>query len=235
MVRADSKSASFSHELLAVRWAVVYAATECIAVVVASLAFATTWQWVVSCALIEGTLLGLGQGWLLHGKHGTLVLRWTLATAAGVLAGRFIEYQADISPAATAMLATSPAVQILGGVVLGAVVGAVSGSFQAMLLRGTVDRPFRWIAVCSAAWALTLPTLLIVGAAAQQLTALTLWQAALAVMGLFIAVGMVAGAIEGVGLSWMLGAAGRESPSLYRFDQRSSIPRRSASLTGLER
>jgi len=65
---------------------------------------------------------------------------------------------------------------------------AVSGSFQAMLLRGTVDRPFRWIAVCSAAWALTLPTLLIVGAAAQQLTALTLWQAALAVMGLFIAV-----------------------------------------------
>lgn len=202
---------------------------------VASLAFAMTWPWVGACALIEGTLLGLGQGWLLHGKRGALVLRWTLATAAGVLAGRFIEYQADISPAATAMLATPPALQILGGVVLGAGVGAASGSFQALLLRGTVDRPYRWIAVCSAAWALTLPALLIVGAAAQQLMALTLWQAALAVMGLFVAVGTVAGAIEGAGLSWMLGASEREGPNAYRFDQRSSIPRRSASLTGLGR
>lgn len=213
----------------------MYAATECIAVVVASLTFAMTWPWVGACALIEGTLLGLGQGWLLHGKHGALVLRWTLATAAGVLAGRFIEYQADISSAATSMLAMPPALQILGGVVLGAVVGAASGSFQALLLRGTVDHPYRWIAVCSAAWALTLPALLIVGAATQQFMTLAPWQAALGVMGLFVIVGTVVGAIEGAGLSWLLGSSERERASAHHFDQRSSIPRRSASLTGLGR
>jgi hypothetical protein len=213
----------------------VYAATECVAVIVASLVVAMTWPWVVGCALIEGTLLGLGQGWLLHGKRGSLVLRWTLATAAGVLIGRFIEYSADISPAAAGVLTLPLALQILAGAVLGAVVGAASGSFQALLLRGRVEHPLRWIAVCSAAWALTLPGLLVVGAAAQQLSALSLWQSALAVIGLFVAVGALAGAIEGAGLAWLFAARELERAGLQRFAQRSRMPLKSASLTGLDR
>jgi len=122
LVRADSKSASFSHELLAVRWAVVYAATECIAVVVASLAFATTWQWVVSCALIEE------RCWVLA-RDGCFTASTARSSCAGrwrqrrVLAGRFIEYQADISRSYgnARHVARGPNSR---GVVLGAVVGA---------------------------------------------------------------------------------------------------------------
>ena len=220
---------------LTLRWAAVYAVTECVAVVVASLVVAMTWPLVALCALIEGTLLGLVQGWLLHGKRGTLVLSWALATAAGVLVGRFIEYSADISPAAVAILGMPLAVQILAGVLLGAVVGAASGSFQALLLHDRVDHPFQWIAICSAAWALTLPGLLLVGAAIEGLSAVALWQGTLAVFSLFLTFGALTGAIEGAGLSWMLRAAGRKHPDVHRFDQRSSMPRRSASLTGLGR
>jgi hypothetical protein len=63
--------------------------------------------------------------------------------------------------------------------------------------------------------------------------ALTLWQAALAVMGLFVAVGTVAGTIEGAGLSWMLGASERKGSNAHRFDQHSSIQVRPIAGRGL--
>jgi hypothetical protein len=191
------------------RWAAVYAVTECIAVVAASLVAATTWPLVLLCAVIEGTLLGFGQGWLLYGKRVSPVLRWVPATIAGVLAGRFIEYGADISPAARTILTMPLEVQILAGLVLGAAVGAASGSFQALLLRGRVAHPLQWIAVSSVAWGVSLPALLLVGAAVEGLSAVTLWQGTLAVLGLFLAIGAVAGAIEGTGLSVMFRAAER--------------------------
>lgn len=93
----------------------------------------------------------------------------------------------------------------------------------------------QWIGACSAACALTLPALLIVGAATEQLSKLALWQGALAVLGLFIVIGAVTGAIEGIGLSNMMRAAGRKKADTYRLDQHSIMPRRSASLTGFGR
>lgn len=194
----------------ALRWAAAYAVTECAAVVAASLVLAMTWQLVVLCALFEGAVLGLLQGLLLHGSRGRLVLNWTLATAAGVLLGRFIEYGADVSPWAAAIIGLPAIVQIVAGVALGAVVGGATGSVQALQLRGKVAHPLGWIAVCSAAWALALPALLFVGAATARLSALPLWQSASLVLGAFVAVGALAGAIEGTGLGWMLRMMGRD-------------------------
>jgi hypothetical protein len=205
--------------------------TECVAVVVACLAVATTWPLVAICALVEGILLGLLQGWLLHGLRVALVLRWTLATAAGLLIGRCIEYGADISPLAAAILEQPLLVQIFGGVALGAAVGAASGSFQALLLRDRMDQPQQWIVVCSIAWAVALPVLLAAGSVVAGLSAVAPWQGALAVVSIFTGIGALTGSIEGAGLARLLRRAGQNTAGT----QRSSMPRRSASLTGFGR
>lgn len=200
-------------------WAGAYAATECIVVVLASLVFATTWPWVALCACVEGALLGLAQGWLLRGIRRRLAFDWTLATVAGLLLGRFIEYTADLSPVAGALLRSPFIVQISAGAALGAIVGAASGSFQALLLRGVIRHPYRWIAVCGAAWALTLPALLVVGFAGEQLSGIPVWRAAVALLVLFAGIGAGTGAIEGLGLTWLLQAPERQCRPVLRLDR----------------
>ena len=131
----------FRSPSVVVWWAATYAATECMVVVLASIVFATTWPWVALCASVEGALLGFAQGWLLRGLRPRLLFNWTLATIAGLLLGRFIEYSADLSPLAAALLRSPFVVQIVAGAALGAVVGAASGLFQALLLRGVILHP----------------------------------------------------------------------------------------------
>jgi hypothetical protein len=194
-------------------WAGAYAAIECMVVVLASLVVATAWPWVALCAAIEGALLGIAQGWLLRGIAGRqLIVAWTAATVAGTLLARGIEFAADNSPPAATILGSPLLVQIAAGALLGAAVGAASGSFQALLLRGTIDRPARWIAVCSAAWAVALPALLAVGVAAEGLSGIPMWRAATALFVLFGAIGALTGAIEGAGLVHLLATpSGRPS------------------------
>jgi hypothetical protein len=201
-----------------VRWAGAYAATECAVVVVASVTLATTWPWVVLVAAIEGTLLGLVQGRLLRDLRPHIVRDWTAATVAGVLLGRAIEFAGDGSPLAGSILSGPLALQVAGGAALGALVGAAAGSFQALILRGRVYRPGRWIAICALAWAIGLPSLLLAGFATGQLSgAVPVWHAVVAILTVFAAIGGVTGAIEGGALALMLRAAGRSQAAHARL------------------
>jgi hypothetical protein len=90
------------------------------------------------------SLLGIAQGLLLRGtgrRH--LILKWTTATIAGTRLARLIEFAADDSPFAGAILGSPLLAQIAAGMALGAIVGTASGSFQATVLRGTIARPAR--------------------------------------------------------------------------------------------
>jgi hypothetical protein len=190
------------------RWAGAYAATECAVVVVASLTVATSWPWVVLVATIEGALLGFVQGRLLRSSRPRFVRDWTLATIAGVLLGRAIEFAGDGSPLAATILHAALALQVIAGAALGACVGAATGAFQAVLLRGRVHRPWRWIAVCALAWSIALPSLLFVGFATGRLSgSVPTWHAVVAILAIFAGIGGVTGAIEGGALAAMLRAA----------------------------
>jgi hypothetical protein len=194
------------------RWAGAYAATECAVVVVASLVPATSWPWVASVAVMEGALLGIVQGRLLRHLRPHVVRDWTLATIAGVLLGRVIEFAGDSSTFAGTILAGPFALQVLAGAALGALVGAAAGSFQAIVLRDQVPRPALWIAVCALAWCLALPSLLFVGFATGQLSGnVPVWHAVVVMLTLFAAIGAVTGAIEGGALAAMLRAASRSA------------------------
>lgn len=201
-----------------VRWAGAYAATECAVVIVASLTLATTWPWVVLVATIEGALLGFVQGRLLRDLGPHTVRDWTLATIAGVLLGRAIEFAGDGSALAGAILSGPLALQIAAGAALGALVGAAAGSFQAVLLRTHVRRSARWVGVCALAWAIALPSLLVAGFATGQLSGtVPVWHAVLAILMVFAAIGGVTGAIEGGALALMLRAAGRSEAAHARL------------------
>ena len=192
------------------RWAGAYAATECAVVIVASLALATSWPWVALVAIIEGALLGFVQGALLRDLGPHFIRDWTLATIAGVLLGRGIEFAGDSSPLAGAILAGPYALQVVAGAALGALVGAATGSFQALLLNHHVRRPALWIAACALAWCIALPALLLAGFATGQLSgSVPLWHAVVVILLLFAAIGAVTGAIEGGALVAMLRGAAR--------------------------
>lgn len=187
------------------RWAVAYAATECAVVIVASLALTTSWPWVALVAVIEGALLGIVQGRLLRDLRPYIVRDWTLATIAGVLLGRVIEFAGDSSAFAGTILAGPFAFQVIAGAALGALVGAATGSFQALLLRDRIRRPALWIALCALAWCIALPALLLAGFATGQFSeSVPVWHAVVVMLALFAAIGAVTGAIEGWGLATML-------------------------------
>ena len=69
------------------------------------------------------------------------------------------------------------------------------------------------------AWALTLPTLLVVGFAAGQLSGIPVWRAAVALLVLFAAIGAVTGAIEGIGLARLLQRPERQCRPVLRLDR----------------
>jgi hypothetical protein len=209
---------NFSSPALTLRWAGIYALTECIVVFVASSTLATTWTGIAGCAVLEGTLLGLGQGLVLYGRRRfQRVLTWTAATLAGVLIGRLIEFTADTSQLAGSLLGANLAVQLLAGAALGACVGAASGMFQSTVLQRDVTAAYRWLLICSAAWALMLPALLLVGRVTAAVSSLPAAGAALALLAVFAAVGAAVGAFEGAGLAGL-----RRAPTPWRIFGRSA-------------
>lgn len=108
---------------------------------------------VVAGGLVEGTGLGVLQGWVLatrwprlsRARYAALTVLvagvgWAAASAPGVLAG-------DSGDAGPPVVLT-----VLGGLGLGVVMGPVLGAAQAVALRGVVRHPWRWVAANTAAW-----------------------------------------------------------------------------------
>lgn len=159
---------------------------------------------IVAGGLIEGVALGgfqaawLGRripglsrvGWIL-----TTVLvagvGWSLASAPSALGG-------DDGQAPPVL------VQVVGGAALGALMGALMGVAQALVLRGRVRHPWRWVSISALAWT---PTMLVIFAGATLPD--ESWSTP-PVIALGAATGLVAGAILGaVSLAFMPTLTGR--------------------------
>jgi hypothetical protein len=191
-------------------WTISYAIIQFVVVVAASLAETMTWPLFAAFAGIEGVLLGLAQGRLLRDFAPRLTLQWTLATVVGVLASRFIEFSIILSPL-TALLQASPApLRFLSDVVIGFVMGAALGAVQAIPLRQTVPHPYRWVAVCGAAYAFGLSSLFLAGLATDKVAQVMSLRAAMTVFSLFAASFLLTGAIEGYGLAWTFSGVTRK-------------------------
>src|SRR5664279_2199476 len=131
--------------------------------VLAFIAVAASWAGVLPVILLEACLLGAGQRWALRRALPGLERGWFMATVAGMIVGRYVQFGADTSAAASTVAALPSLAQIIIGAVLGAVVGAIMAVPQAYALAGRVPRAWRWIVVRSAAWFVALPALMIAG------------------------------------------------------------------------
>jgi hypothetical protein len=187
-----------------VGWMLAYAATECVVVAIASVTLALTWPTIIMCAIIEGAVLGALQGVLLFGRRSQPVLTWTLATIAGVLAGRAIEFCADSSPLSATLLGSSIVIQVIAGVALGLCVGAAMGFAQAFALPNDIRAGYRWVGICSVAWALTLPALLLAGRMIAAISDLPGLLAVAIAFALFATLGALVGLFEGAGLALIM-------------------------------
>jgi MFS family permease len=196
------------------RWIVLCAAAEGLGMA-ATAGAAKTSQWlvgepssgpevavvlllVVAGGLVEGTALGVFQAaglrrWLprLNGRRWVLVtmavagVGWAGASAPAVLAGG-----GGSGP---------PWIVVYGGAaVLGGVMGAVLGAAQALLLRGRVRTPRRWVDANALAWA---PAMMVIFLGAT--TPAADWPA-LAVTGLGAVTGLTGGAVLGLVTGWFL-------------------------------
>lgn len=90
------------------------------------------------------------------------------------------------------------ALVVLGGAGLGAVMGAVLGGAQALVLRGRVRHPWRWVEADAVAWAPAM-AVVVVGASLPSAT----WPV-IAYAAVGAATGLVAGAVLGVVSGWFL-------------------------------
>ncbi len=164
---------------------------------------AVTLALIVAGGLVEGIALGVAQAtglrsWMSRRRRAAYVLV-TVAVAGAGWAGAS-------SPAAFGSQGGTepPAALMLGAAVgLGLVMGAVLGGAQAVVLRGQVPRPWRWVTANVAAWAVGMPVVF-VGAMAPG----SGWSLA-AVAGVGALTGLVAGSAVGL-------VTGAFLPSLQR-------------------
>jgi deazaflavin-dependent oxidoreductase (nitroreductase family) len=149
---------------------------------------------VVAGGLIEGLALGILQALVLRRFMPRVrYLRWAVVTT--VVAG--VGWAVASAPAA---LSTSTSddqgpplgVIVLGAAALGAVMGAVLGASQALVLRGAVLRPWRWVWISVLGWCPAM-VVIFLGATAPGAD----WPL-LAVVALGTATGIVAGAVLGL-------------------------------------
>lgn len=157
---------------------------------------------VVAGGLVEGLALGLLQGrvlrgWLVTFRHVRWVvvtvlvagLGWAIASAPSVLSGD----EAGPEP--------SRALVLLGAAGIGIVMGLALGGAQALVLRGAVARPGRWVAASALGWT---PAMVVIFAGAT--TPQPGWSTVAVV---------VTGTVTGVGAGALLGLiTGAFLPSL---------------------
>jgi MFS family permease len=153
---------------------------------------------VVAGGLVEGTALGLAQSagfsdWL----PGRRRIHWLLVTLA--VAG--LGWAAASLPSVFARNggAEPPLLLVLAGAVaLGVAMGAVLGTAQALVLRGLVPHPWRWVSANALGWAVAMPV--IFGGATMPSAD---WSV-LSVVALGALTGALAGAVLGLVSGWFL-------------------------------
>ena len=160
---------------------------------------------VVAGGLVEGVALGTAQAvglgsWLPRLER----TRWVLVTVA--VAG--LGWAAASAPAALSGEGDEgegpPMVLVVAGAAaLGAVMGTVLGAAQALVLRGQVARPWRWVTANAVAWPPAM-VVIFLGASTPEHD----WSVA-KVMGLGTVTGAAAGAVLGL-------ISARFLPSLVR-------------------
>ena len=153
----------------------------------------------VAGGLVEGTALGLAQSRVLASRWPALrVRRYLLVTvlvaglgwAAGSVPGVLDEGGGDASPPLPLVL--------LGAAGIGLVLGPLLGAAQALVLRGAVRRPWRWVLASAAAWP---PAMAVIYLGATAPSASWPWPAVVALGAL---TGAAAGAVLGaVAAPWL--------------------------------
>jgi hypothetical protein len=156
---------------------------------------------IVAGGLVEGVALGTAQaaglGRLVPGLDRRRWVAVTIAVAgvgwAGFSAPAALGGEDGAAPPVPVMLA--------GAAVLGAGMGAVLGAAQALVLRGRVPNPWRWVGANAVAW-VPVMTIIFLGAGTPDSD----WSVP-AVLGLGAVTGAAAGAVLGL-------VTGRFLPSL---------------------
>lgn len=160
---------------------------------------------VVLGGLVEGTALGLLQGWVLGTRWPRLSrlrfalltvlvagIGWVAASAPSVLSGNGDQAGPPVM------------LMVLGGFGLGLVMGPVLGAAQALTLRDVVAHPRRWVSANAAAWPVAM-ALIFTGAS----TAGAHWS-----LPVLVAYGAATGALAGAALGlvtagWMASLDGQ--------------------------
>jgi hypothetical protein len=174
---------------------------------------------------VEGTALGLAQGWQLRSiVPGLRPARWVAVTAAVAVLAWLLS---SIPQAATAGQAGAAGgdrtgdlpwgLALLVGVPLGAVFGTLLGAGQAVLLRGRVPHPWRWTSATAIGWTLGFPVIM---AAASAVPA---GAGTAAVLAAGAAAGAVAGLLLGAATYLATGGITVAGPRARRWPDRLAL------------
>lgn len=187
-----------SSRTIVLGWITVSMIAELLAAGFALVAMATTLGGVLLAAAMEGVVLALGQRLLLRPAAGRrFVTAWAIATIAGALIGRTLEYAIDVGPAAAGASRWQPVMQIFGGIALGLVVGGCMALPQTLVLQRRTARGWTWLVTRAVAWAIALPLLLLAGSLVSAFSATSLSAVGASVLAVVAVAALLAGAIEG--------------------------------------
>jgi hypothetical protein len=196
-----------NNERFIARWTAVSIIAQSSSAALAFIAVAASWAGVLPVIFLEALLLGVGQRWALRRASSGLERGWFAATVAGMILGRYLQFGADTSDAASTVAAWPSIAQIALGAVLGAVVGAVMAVPQAYVLTRRVPRAWRWIIVRSAVWSIALPALMVAGSWLAAVSGAGLAALVATMFGSFALVGAFVGLAEGIGLARLIRSA----------------------------
>jgi hypothetical protein len=155
--------------------------------------------------LLEACLLGVGQRVILRRAAPGLERGWFAATLIGILAGRYVQFGADISPAAAAVANWPVVSQIALGAALGLLVGALMAIPQTWILAARLRHAWRWVAIRAVAWSIALPALMIAGSFLADASGGGFAVLVATMFATFALVGAFVGLVEGVGLAYLIG------------------------------
>ena len=141
---------------------------------------------------------------ILRGAGSRLAGIWPIATVAGTMVGRLIQFGIDMGAAHALPGEWSAPLEYAGGFVVGALTGAAMALPQASAMYGRVPGGGRWIAVRALAWACALPLLLLLFRIEGAFPAATSGIAA--VVATFAVVAAGVGALEVVVMEHLLRA-----------------------------
>jgi hypothetical protein len=158
----------------------------------------------VVAALLEGTVVGLAQWWVLGRYLPALTRRvWVLATVLGAIVAWMIGMTLGTLGADLIGSGNSTAA-LLFSAVLGPVVGALLGMTQWLALRRHVERAGWWVLANALAWTAGMAVIFAATGIIQEDTPVAVVVTIWAVSG--ILAGVVVAAIHGLVLVWLLRA-----------------------------